>query len=453
MIELEQNLHERFEELCAVAALGQISEREFVVLQAHLDVCNACRAERADYENLIHHKIPLVIAHERKRLTQAGLFRNFLSRNKRLKKDFRMKAQRNGLRFSEAFQPAPPFLNRFSTIIPLLSFRPAAALVFALLLASIVVLGYRLYVSDARSAALAMEVSKLRSQSAPIQEHPAELAKSHTSNPAVVAPPSSKIEDVRESSPAADLLAGQLSKARDENATALTRVQALEAQLQAASLEAQTLKSQVETGNSKGGELENKLRETEASLNQMTQEIQNLRSTRSGTDDQLANQDARVKELSEKLKAQTEALDRERSLLAAGRDIRDLMGARNLHILDVFDVDGKGKSKRTFGRVFYTEGKSLIFYAFDLGDRKGSLTKASFQAWGYHASNERSYESLGVFYVDDKNQNRWVLKFDDPDVLAHIDSVFVTIEPSGGSTKPTGHKLLYAYLNNRPNHP
>jgi hypothetical protein len=452
MITLEQNVHERFEELCALAALGQISELEFVELRSHLEVCKPCRAERADYESLIHHKIPLVMAHESNRLTRPGRVRNFLSRSKRLERAFRIKAQQKGLRFSESVEPTP-YLSRLSTIIPRLTFKTAVALISALLLAAIAVLAHRLSVSDGRNAALTMEISKLRSQNAAVQQRSAENGKSATSNSVAVAVPNTNVEEVRESSSAADLLAGELSKARDENATALTRVQALEAQLQAASQEAQALRSEVDTGKSKGSELESKLRETEASLDHMNQEIQRLRSSSSGTDAQLAAQDARVKELSERLKAQTEVLDRERSLLAAGRDIRDLMGARNLHILDVFDVDGKGKNKRTFGRVFYTEGKSLIFYAFDLGDKKGSLTKASFQAWGYHASNERSFESLGIFYVDDKNQNRWVLKFDDADVLAHIDSVFVTIEPSGGSPKPTGHKLLYAYLNNRPNHP
>jgi hypothetical protein len=55
--------------------------------------------------------------------------------------------------------------------------------------------------------------------------------------------------------------------------------------------------------------------------------------------------------------------------------------------------------------------------------------------------------------VDDQKQNRWVLKFDDPRTLAEIDSVFVTVEPAGGSAKPTGNKLLYAYLLANPNHP
>ncbi len=38
------------------------------------------------------------------------------------------------------------------------------------------------------------------------------------------------------------------------------------------------------------------------------------------------------------------------------------MGARNVHILDVSDVDGNGRSKKSFGSVFLVEGKSLIFY-------------------------------------------------------------------------------------------
>ena len=114
------------------------------------------------------------------------------------------------------------------------------------------------------------------------------------------------------------------------------------------------------------------------------------------------------------------------------------MGARNLHVVDVGDVDTKGKEQQAFGRVFYTEGKSLIFYAFDLGNR--TTAKRSFQVWGARVPAQGRAKSLGILYVDDQKQNRWVLKFDDPDVLAEIDSVFVTIEPPGGSAKPTGHK-------------
>jgi anti-sigma-K factor RskA len=47
-----------------------------------------------------------------------------------------------------------------------------------------------------------------------------------------------------------------------------------------------------------------------------------------------------------------------------------------------------------------------------------------------------------------------MLKTDDPDVLAQINAVIVTVEPKGGSTKPTGKPLLEAYLHSLPpNHP
>jgi hypothetical protein len=58
-----------------------------------------------------------------------------------------------------------------------------------------------------------------------------------------------------------------------------------------------------------------------------------------------------------------------------------------------------------------------------------------------------------MLYTDDQKQSRWVMKFDDPKVLAQIDSVFVTVESPGGSKKPSGKKMMYAYLLNDPNHP
>jgi len=46
-----------------------------------------------------------------------------------------------------------------------------------------------------------------------------------------------------------------------------------------------------------------------------------------------------------------------------------------------------------------------------------------------------------------------VLKFDNPKELDEIDAVFVTVEPKGGSHKPSGKSLLFAYLKMNPNHP
>ena len=179
----------------------------------------------------------------------------------------------------------------------------------------------------------------------------------------------------------------------------------------------------------------------------MTAELTRLQAGHSADTEIIASEKFRLRELTDQLNEASDAVARERKLLVADFDIRELMGARSLHIVDVFDVDGKGQTQRPFGRIFYTEGKSLLFYAFDL--KNGS----TFQAWGQQEAKAESARSLGIFYLDDQKQNRWVLKFDDPKVLAEINAVFVTVEPPGGSVKPNRRKMLYAYLNASPNHP
>ena len=106
-----------------------------------------------------------------------------------------------------------------------------------------------------------------------------------------------------------------------------------------------------------------------------------------------------------------------------------------------------------FGRVFYTKGKSLIFYAYDLDQQPGLRDANTFQAWGRRGPDQARAVNLGVLYVDNAAKKRWVLKADDPKTLADIDAVFVTVEPHGGSSHPSGKPLLFAYLRVEPNHP
>jgi len=61
--------------------------------------------------------------------------------------------------------------------------------------------------------------------------------------------------------------------------------------------------------------------------------------------------------------------------------------------------------------------------------------------------------NLGVMYVDNSSNKRWVLRFDDPKALEEINAVFVTVEPNGGSRVPRGQQVLFAYLKEEPNHP
>ena len=143
---------------------------------------------------------------------------------------------------------------------------------------------------------------------------------------------------------------------------------------------------------------------------------------------------------------------RDETLLAHDRDIRNLMGARDLYIAEIYDSGKNGKTKKPFGRIFYTKNRSLIFYAYDLDQQPGVENASAFQAWGATGASDHDV-SLGLFYHDSTDKKRWVLKCDDSQTIARLNAVFVTIEPKGGSTRPTGKRLLFSYLRVNPNHP
>jgi len=166
--------------------------------------------------------------------------------------------------------------------------------------------------------------------------------------------------------------------------------------------------------------------------------------------------EAKVADLTVAAQDQGKRLKDDEQYLTSDRDIRELMGARKLYIADVFDVDSVSRTRKPFGRVFYTESKSLVFYAFDLDHQPGVKNASTFQVWGKKDSelNAESHPmNLGILYEDSESNRRWVLRTDDSKQLSEIDAVFVTVEPHGGSRKPTGKPFLYALLRKEANHP
>jgi hypothetical protein len=426
---------EYFEELCALAASAQISEPDLVELQDHMRDCARCRSAYAEFVDLVHSKLPLVASERSGSGGRPGFFFERSSYRQR----FLARARREGLAL-----PEQPRMGITSWPI---GFTQAAALVTVLLVA-MGVLGYGLHRSNARYTALAADMVALRKrlnqpgapataqEIQPAQPAPVQVA------PAPPAPPSVEVR-----------LEVELNNLRQEYAAAQEHARGVEEQLRAAASDLDGFRTRQELAVDSRNQLEKKLAETELALSSTNDELRSVRQARADDAATVAAQARQIRELSGVLATQTESLERETSLLAASRDIHDLMGARNLHIVDVLDVDSKGNDKRAFGRVFYTEEKSLIFYAFDLGDRSTVRRSASFQVWGARGPAQNPAQSLGIFYVDDQKQNRWVLKFKDSKILAEIDSVFVTVEPQGGSARPTGRKFLYAYLKANPNHP
>jgi hypothetical protein len=173
--------------------------------------------------------------------------------------------------------------------------------------------------------------------------------------------------------------------------------------------------------------------------------------------DAASSEKVRLRRELEKTRAQLQSTMRDletakqqQSFIASEGDIRDLMGARQLYIADVGNVNQDSESGNAFGRVFYTEGKVLIFYAFDLDCQPDVTLTKTFQAWGHGDSDSSNPVSLGMFYMDSEPHRRWLLKSQDSNVLAQISTVFVTAEPNSGSWKPSGKPFLFAYLGSRP---
>jgi uncharacterized coiled-coil protein SlyX len=161
-----------------------------------------------------------------------------------------------------------------------------------------------------------------------------------------------------------------------------------------------------------------------------------------------------TQDLTAKLEMTAGELQRERDLKSAKSELGDVLAARNLHIVDVYDADGSGKRQRSFGRVFYIEGKSLVFYAYDLEDPRQLKANVIFHVWGGQAGVKEVTHSLGILHKDDAGQSRWAMTFDDSKVLSEINSVFVTAESANKHyDTPHGKKVLYAYFGGQPNHP
>lgn len=206
-------------------------------------------------------------------------------------------------------------------------------------------------------------------------------------------------------------------------------------------------------GAQERGALAQKLDAAQQSAAKTQAELDSLRHERSQDQIRVASLEEKINNLSIQLRDREETAARQEELLAHDRDIRELMGARDLYIAEVYDVARDGATQKPYGRVFYTRGKSLVFYAYDLDQQAGIKNANTFQAWGRRGPDRQQALNLGIFYEDSESKKRWVLKFDDSKMLQQIDAVFVTLEPNGGSHKPSGTPLLFAYLKLDPNHP
>jgi len=398
--------HQRYEELAALSAAGLLSDGEVKELREHSQTCLECRGTEKEFAEIFRSGLPLTanpvgeFLRQRKVDVDEGMRDRFLAR-----------VRNEGVALSPEVSRAVPGRSNYGVF--------AAAMTAAAVLL-IVFFGPGIYQRATGAANSQQTIAQLEQQNASLNQNVAQL------NQALAAQQS----ELQKLQAKLGIAAKTTESLREENAHERTEVQ------QASS---QTVQFPAELAN------------RDKQLQDARSELERINKLHFDDEASLVAQQVRIAELSDQLRVASATLDMERQLTAAGKDIRELLAARQLHVIDVRDIDANGKPGRAFGRVFVAEGKTLTFYAFDLDEGRPLDAKRRFEVWGSEAKGGAP-KRLGFFNVDSKAQQRWALKVNDSHLIGEVSSVFVTVESSGNPAAPSGQPLLYANLG-RPNHP
>jgi hypothetical protein len=434
--------HEKFLELCAAATAGELSADERIELNAHLSGCIDCSRALQDYERVAANGFPALASELAPDDDSRDAPWSIEDAEKKLFQ--KLDLEHEALPAVGVFAGRQPETGQRFTYRPSLVRWKEMWMPFAAAVLLVGALSVTLYQTGLRrgmdSARLFLPVAK--SPDTPLEAQVSGAAYERSQLMAKLADNAKIIEDLKR----------QLS----EQSTSVRTLQA------AKSASSQSIPGRQESERGAGDSA--KARDAElvaaqAKLAELQKAFDAVTAAHAEASSHAEVLQAKVNELTELMNDRARALDqketevsKQQELLEHDRDIRELMGARDLYMADVHDVTNAGTNK-TYGRVFYTKGKSLIFYAFDLDARPGVQNASSFQAWGRRGPDRQQALNLGIFYEDNVNKKRWVLKADDPKTLQDIDAVFVTVEPNGGSHHPSGKQLLFAYLRVNPNHP
>ena len=327
--------HAKYEELCALAAAGRISDEEFAELQTHLRECCLCKELRKEFVDI--NSIWLTQAQE---LEPEMHGRRVALRNKILET-----LQVAGAQFSEPLRnqiATPPKKLRYFAVLqsPAPLWAAAALVLFAAFLGFEI--GTRKHASKENTNNAAIRSvdaltpqpndsgfnSKAQSDTPGAQNSPKDLEQKLTASEAARTKALADIQSLRQG-------IADLQSNRDKDANQLAQLKAHSEQDQSATISAQA--------------------QTRALKDAKTRRM------RTWLRHRCSYETWRVS-----LRISALSAERERTLteVSSSSEMRDVIASRNLHIVDVADVANSGVQK-PFGRIFYTEGKSLIFYAYD----------------------------------------------------------------------------------------
>lgn len=422
--EYPKDCNEKFAELCALATSGELNPEEEATLEAHLRRCAPCAALLREYSSL----------------AEVGMVKLAAAWDGEMEEPFGYNERRAMERFTAALEAVRHAARGKEHSYPARRPQPLRGAVKWLGTAAMVLVAIGTAFEIGRRTPERITVSPVASNAPPrpkgdrtAAEFEAEISAARA---AVTASTGKSVVLERQTAELTEVKAALLAQIAELSEKEKSHVSSL------ASL------SEERDG------LERKLTDSSTSLTHAQDELSHMQQERQGALYRVTTLETEVHDLNERLSHTNGEAMSEEKFLAADRDIRELMGARQLYIADVFDVQNNGERSQPFGRVFYTKGRSLVFYAFDLEKKPGYRETKAFQAWGKPDNASGKPISLGIFFQDDEQNRRWVVKADNPEVLSEINAVFVTVEPQGGSSKPTGKPFLEAYLHSLPpNHP
>src|SRR6266849_2718700 len=301
--ELSMSKHEEFEELCALAASGQLAPDEERRRGEHLDGCQSCRAACEDF-SVILRELPTsdggIMEHDiLRKIEENGFRERFLAR-----------ARAEGRRFSEEVEKDTSNLSwRFLRWLP--SYQGIAAGVMVAIVLSAV--SYRA-LRHGREDAPRVTAAKIENVSPDYK--------------AVESRDDTLAKRVSELQLADDTSQRATSEMKAENAKLLIRLETLERELQASQGDKAELERTVSRVSDMNGQLAGRMDQNSQVLAQTKAELEKARADRAEMQVEVTAAKSEVNDLSQQVRLQAASLDQDRQLLFAGRDITDLMGAR-----------------------------------------------------------------------------------------------------------------------------
>ena len=435
--------HDEFLELCAVSTSGELSEQEKTKLETHLAGCAECRQALQEFEAAVDVGVPF-LASKLSPVLSVDSSEPFTSRQSRAEPAVsldptttsRTHATDAGVA-SDVVQRGFAFAQRngygHTKVNWNFVWLPFAASI--LLTVALGIYSYRM----GRSRSVEVTQKTPSTPDAQIEALEQQMSDSgHERN------------DLRTELAQRDRVISDLRRQVQMQSASLDEMKSAQADLEKSLGNNEAEKQQ---GAQDRSALLEKLDAEQASLQKTQTQLDSLERQRAQEGARAESLTAQVNDLHAQLREREQTLSKQEDLLAHDRDVRELMGARELHIAELYSVARDGVTQKPYGRVFYTKGKSLIFYAYDLDQQVGPRNARTFQAWGQRGPDRREALNLGIFYEDNAAKKRWIVKCDNPKTLEQIHAVFVTVEPKGGSDKPSGSPLLFTDLQIEPNHP